>query len=81
MLGVPKEDRDAILNHTPSGVGSKHYDVYDRTKEKRQALTLWNDAIARILDTRASGLLPDDRRWAEAARRLQTTRNSHEGSQ
>jgi integrase len=54
MLGVPKEDRDAILNHTPSDVGSKHYDVYDRAKEKRQALTLWNDAIARILDTRGS---------------------------
>jgi integrase len=49
MLGVPKEDRDAILNHTPQDVGSKHYDVYDRAKEKRQALTLWNDALGAVL--------------------------------
>jgi hypothetical protein len=52
--GVPKEDRDANLNHTPSDVGSKHYDVHDRAKEKRQVLTLWNDAMARILDTAGS---------------------------
>jgi integrase len=25
-LGVVKEDRDAVLNHTPRDVGKKHYD-------------------------------------------------------
>ncbi len=48
-LGVSKEDRDAILNHTPTDVGTKHYDLYDRAKEKRQALTLWNDALVELL--------------------------------
>ena len=37
-LGVPKEDRDACLNHTRNDVGSKHYDLYDRADEKRAAL-------------------------------------------
>jgi integrase len=40
-LGVRKEDADAVMNHTPAGVGAKHYDLYDRAKEKRQALELW----------------------------------------
>ena len=31
-LGISKEDRDAVLNHTPSDVGSKHYDLYDRSR-------------------------------------------------
>ncbi len=50
-LGVSKEDRDAVMNHIRSDVGSKHYDLYDRAKEKRQALTLWNDALAGLLGT------------------------------
>ena len=37
-LGVPKEDREACLNHTRNDVGSKHYDLYDRADEKRAAL-------------------------------------------
>jgi integrase len=37
-LGIPKEDRDAVLNHTPRDVGKIHYDLYDREREKRQAL-------------------------------------------
>jgi integrase len=49
MLGVPKEDRDAILNHTPTDVGTKHYDLYDRAREKRQALTAWDAALCEIL--------------------------------
>jgi integrase len=49
-LGVPKEDCDAVLNHTPRDVGSKHYDKYTRAKEKRAALNLWADALAKILE-------------------------------
>ena len=49
-LGVAKEDRDACLNHTPTDVGSKHYDLYERAKEKRAAMNLWaatlNDIIS-----------------------------------
>jgi integrase len=29
-LGIPKEDRDAVLNHVRHDIGSKHYDLYDR---------------------------------------------------
>jgi integrase len=36
-LGVAKEDRDACLNHAPQDVGSRHYDLYQRAKEKRAA--------------------------------------------
>ena len=36
--GVPKEDREACLNHR-NDVGSKHYDLYDRADEKRAALS------------------------------------------
>jgi integrase len=49
QLGVPKEDRDAVMNHVRSDVGSKHYDLYERAKEKRQALTLWDAAVREIL--------------------------------
>src|SRR5262249_35886864 len=52
-LGVSKEDRDALLNHIRSDVGSKHYDLYERAKEKRIALSLWADALAKILESAA----------------------------
>lgn len=48
-LGIPKEDRDACMNHTRSDVGSRHYDQYERSKEKRAALNLWADALATII--------------------------------
>ncbi len=40
-LGISKEDRDACFNHTPTDVGSKHYDQYERAAEKRRALDAW----------------------------------------
>lgn len=48
-LGVPREDRDAVLNHVVTGVGARHYDRYDRATEKRRALDIWAGALARIL--------------------------------
>jgi integrase len=54
-LGIPKEDRDAILNHAPQDVGKRHYDLYEREREKRRALDLWASAITAILDDRARG--------------------------
>jgi integrase len=47
-LGVPKEDRDACLNHTPQDVGSRHYDLYLRAKEKRAAFDLFAQSLAAI---------------------------------
>jgi integrase len=49
-MGNPKEDRDAILNHTPQDVGKKHYDLYEREREKRLALKAWSEAILAILE-------------------------------
>jgi hypothetical protein len=51
-LGVAKEDRDAILNHARSDVGSKHYDLYDREREKRRALDLWASTLVAIIERR-----------------------------
>jgi len=51
-LGVVKEDRDAILNHTPRDVGKLHYDLYDREREKRRALDLWSSTLAVIIESR-----------------------------
>jgi integrase len=49
-LGVSKEDRDAVLNHTPQDVGKKHYDLYEREREKRRALEMWASALTALLD-------------------------------
>lgn len=49
-MGTPKEDRDAILNHTPRDVGKKHYDLYEREREKRLALNAWSKAILALLE-------------------------------
>lgn len=54
-LGIPKEDRDAILNHTPRDVGKIHYDLYNREREKRQALDRWSNALSAIIDGRSPG--------------------------
>jgi integrase len=50
-LGVAKEDRDACLNHKAQDVGSRHYDLYERAKEKRAALELFAKSIAAILSS------------------------------
>lgn len=48
-LGVKKEDRDACLNHKARDVGSVHYDMYERHKEKRAAFNRYAREIARVL--------------------------------
>jgi integrase len=40
-LGVPREDRKAILNHVEGDVHARHYDRYERLKERRAALEAW----------------------------------------
>jgi integrase len=54
-LGIAKEDRDAVLNHTPRDVGKKHYDRYERDGEKRRALELWASTLTAILELRKRG--------------------------
>jgi len=48
-LGVRKEDRDACLNHKPRDVGTVHYDMYERHKEKRAAFNRYAREIERVL--------------------------------
>jgi integrase len=57
-LGVPKEDRDACMNHARLDVGSRHYDLYDRRPEKLRALTLWNGALTAILNNVGAEVVP-----------------------
>jgi integrase len=61
-LGVSKEDRDALLNHIRSDVGSQHYDLYERAKEKRVALNMWAEALAKIFEPAAVVNLKQQRR-------------------
>jgi len=49
--GIPKEDRDAVLNHAKNDVGSKHYDLYDRLREKKHALDLWARKLAEVISS------------------------------
>ncbi len=57
-LGIPKEDRDAVLNHTPQDVGKKHYDLYDREREKRDALERWSQMLTAITGEQAPVVTP-----------------------
>ncbi|WP_376988020.1 tyrosine-type recombinase/integrase [Bosea sp. R86505] len=49
-LGVPYEDRRAVLAHVADDVHGQHYDKYDRLAEKRHALQVWETHIATALD-------------------------------
>jgi integrase len=53
-LGIPKEDRDACLNHTRNDVGSRHYDQYERAAEKRKALGAWAEQLQSIIGVEKS---------------------------
>jgi integrase len=49
-LRVHKEIRDRVLNHIPSDVGSKHYNVHDYSDEKRDALERWASVVTSIIE-------------------------------
>jgi integrase len=51
-LGVPREDRLAILSHTIGDVHGRVYDRHDRLDEKRRALALWERRITEIVEPR-----------------------------
>jgi integrase len=48
-LGVPREDRLAVLAHAQDDVHAAHYDRYDRLAERRRALVLWEAHVAEIV--------------------------------
>jgi integrase len=48
-LRIPKEIRDRVLNHAPSDVGSKHYNLHDYADEKRNALHRWAAVVETIV--------------------------------
>jgi integrase len=51
-IGVTKEIRDRVLNHTGSrhDPESKHYNKYDFLKEKRDAVGRWATEIAALIE-------------------------------
>jgi integrase len=53
--GIPAEDISACLNHTRAGVTARHYDLYDRAREKRKALELWGRQVAMIIGVGRAG--------------------------
>jgi integrase len=48
-LGIPREDRLAVLAHQARDIHGAVYDKYERLKEKRAALTAWEQHLARVL--------------------------------
>jgi integrase len=55
-LGVPREDRLAILAHKISDVHAIHYDRHDRFREKLAALRLWEKHLAGIVESPEAAL-------------------------
>ena len=52
-LGIPREDRLAVLAHLQNDVHGAHYDKYERLREKRIALEDWERRVATILGEQA----------------------------
>jgi integrase len=48
-LGIPREDRMAVLAHVSGDVHGKVYDKYERLKEKRVALEKWERHVATLI--------------------------------
>jgi integrase len=48
-LGVPREDRLAVLAHVASDIHGQVYDQYERLAEKRAALMAWERHVAAVI--------------------------------
>src|SRR5215203_2857218 len=48
-LGIPREDRLAVLAHLQGDVHGSVYDKYERLKEKRAALETWERHVAGVV--------------------------------
>jgi integrase len=63
VLGIPREDRLAVLAHQPADVHGAHYDQYERLREKRIALATWERHLAKVLgQAPADSVVPITRR-------------------
>ncbi|GEO18205.1 tyrosine-type recombinase/integrase [Microvirga aerophila] len=63
-LGIPREDRKAVLAHVEGDVHGIHYDRYERLREKRIALGAWERHLSSVIDMREDdrGVVPIRRR-------------------
>jgi hypothetical protein len=61
-LGVPGEDVRALLNHSRRDITGRHYDLYDRAREKRNALELWSQTLSGGFDLGHPSNRPLERR-------------------
>ena len=60
-MGVPTLHIGAVANHrqvTKAGVTLTHYVQHDYAKEKREALDLWADRLAAIVNGGAAEVIP-----------------------
>jgi integrase len=48
-LGIPREDRLAVLAHQASDIHGAVYDKYERLKEKRAALMAWERHVSKVV--------------------------------
>jgi len=48
-LGISKEIRDRLQNHSLQDVASKHYDRYDYLREKQAASVAWGEWLERVI--------------------------------
>jgi integrase len=53
-FGVLREDRLAIVAHSWGDVHEAHYDRYERLKEKRAALEIWERHVQKVLEAQPS---------------------------
>lgn len=56
-LGIPREDRKAVLAHVPGDIHGAVYDQYERLREKRIALETWERHVAGVLGSESLGNL------------------------
>ena len=62
-LGIPREDRLAVLAHQPADIHGAVYDQYERLREKRIALATWERHVAKVLGRgQAGAVVPMTRR-------------------
>src|SRR4051812_33565967 len=48
-LRIPREDRLSVLGHAAADVHGRHYDKYERFREKRAALEVWEQHLRKVL--------------------------------
>ena len=69
---VPNEHIAAVLNHKPTGVTKRHYNLHEMEDEKREAWARWSQTLGSILNPPPSNVLPlgpHGRRWRPVTNR------------